>query len=136
MSIKKLNFTDLKLLEMIQKEYADDYKNRTIKTQHEIPIDCTKIANNLGVQDEQIVFERLYFHLNKIYSDNFPFFNVAGHARDINFPKLCAVVASLEDHQKDSKVTRWIAISGVIAAIVIPLLIELVKVYFLGGSNP
>ncbi|MCP4020635.1 MAG: hypothetical protein GY729_02230 [Desulfobacteraceae bacterium] len=149
MSRKKLNFTDLQLLETIQSEYADAYLERIQNKSNNpnnsmvyLPIDLDKIAKKLGLPNGEPIFQRLYRHLEKKYgyknSDGTQcafFTPVAGEDKNcVSFAHLCAIVASLKDEQKDLKITRWIAIAGLCTAIVIPILIELLKVYFLGGK--
>lgn len=149
MSRKKQNFTDLQLLETIQSEYADAYLER-IKNKPDNPnnsmvylaIDLDKIAKKLGLPNGELVFQRLYRHLEKKYGYKNPdgtqcafFTPVAGQEKNcVSFAQLCAIVASLKVEQKDLRITRWIAIAGLCTAIVMPLLIELLKVYFLGGK--
>ncbi|MGQ0333483.1 hypothetical protein [Halomonas elongata] len=68
-----------------------------------VPIDCAAIAEKLGV-DPDIVFGRLYYHLDKKYGYTqedgskvhlFAFF-VGGDRHAVHFPMLSAVLAELE----------------------------------------
>lgn len=149
MSRKKLNFTDLQLLETIQAEYADAYLERiqsksanSNNSMVYLPIDLDEIAKKLGLPNGEPVFQRLYRHLEKKYGyknadgTQCAFFTpVAGQEKNcVSFAYLCAIIASLKDDQRDLKITRWIAIAGLCTAIAMPILIELLKVYFLGGK--
>lgn len=83
-----------------------------------VPIDCAVIAKDLGV-DPDIVFGRLYYHLDKKYGytqDNgakVHLFTLAvGKDRNaVNFPMLSAVLAEL--HQSWFRFTVPLAISGI-----------------------
>ncbi len=102
------NVTDRILLKAIHDTYykkycaIDDIENPDACTVY-LPIDCQAIADKLKI-DVNIVFGRLYYHLDKKYGykrDNgalVPLFSlVAGHQRHvIHFPLLSAVVAELE----------------------------------------
>ena len=102
-----LNFTDLKLLKTIQREYKDAYLNRgEQKERFYIPIDCKHIAEKMNV-DSELVFQRLYTHLEKRYGykneddSRVHFFglNVGDKIHCINYPYLCAILADLKDEK-------------------------------------
>jgi len=71
-----------------------------------VPIDCKLIAKKLNV-DPDIVFGRLYYHLDKKYSyensdgSKVHLFalKVGNDSHAINFPVLSAVLADLEEKQ-------------------------------------
>jgi len=133
--MNKFTFTDLELLETIQKEYADDYlksmndaKLGLKNTRFYIPIDCKKIAQKMKVE-EDIIFNRLYFHLNKKYSYKdeidknkivyfFTFNELKDAKRCINYGYLCSVLADLKDNRKQEYITRAIAIVSILISII------------------
>jgi len=100
--------TDRELLKLIYESYYDEFNSYDEDTSERstklyVPIDCVEIAKQLDV-DEDIVFGRLYYHLDKKY----------GYTQDdgvkvhlfsmrinkdrhvIHFPLLSAVLAELE----------------------------------------
>lgn len=70
--MKKLT-TDLEILNAIYEKYYDafasyaDAHNQTRNSKVYVPIDIESIAESLGV-DGDIIFGRLYYHLNKKYA--------------------------------------------------------------------
>jgi hypothetical protein len=103
--------TDRKILKKIHDRYLKEFgafdqgalePPRSSKVY--VPIDCAAIASELKV-DPDIVFGRLYYHLNKKYGytqdDNskvFLFSMQAGSDRHVvNFPLLSAVLAELHE---------------------------------------
>ena len=68
---KKNTPTDKQILEVIYNKYYDNFSlfskdNSLRETKIYVPIDLEKIANELKV-DNDIIFGRLYYHLNKKY---------------------------------------------------------------------
>jgi hypothetical protein len=115
-----LNFTDLKLLKTIQKEYANSYFNRgKQKERFYTQIDCNLIAKKMMV-DEELVFQRLYTHLEKRYGyknddgSNIHFFALKAGDKThcINYPYLCAVLANMKDEKKELRITQAIAFTS------------------------
>ncbi|EIU7005240.1 hypothetical protein L5163_004633 [Vibrio parahaemolyticus] len=104
----KGNPTDLKLLKLIFKLYYDDFADFEVgkrTTKNFVPIDVAMIARKLGV-DEDIVFGRLYYHLNEKYGyekadgKSVSVFcrNLGGDGKhSINFPLMSSILANLED---------------------------------------
>ncbi len=103
--------TDRDILKKIHDRYYDDFcsydeDSPSRSTKIHVPIDCERIAKELSV-DPDIVFGRLYYHLNKKYGyvqddgATVHLFSVrTGRDRHtVNFPLLSAVVA---EHQ-----TSW-----------------------------
>jgi hypothetical protein len=99
--------TDLELLNYIYEQYYEKFisyskeePNRAAKIY--VPIDCKKIAEHFKV-DSDIVFGRLYYHLEKVYGYkqndgvNVHFFalRLGDDPKCINFPLLSSVVAGL-----------------------------------------
>lgn len=101
--------TDREILQLIHDRYLEKFGNfkkgeseDDRETKIYVPIDCETIAKKLGV-DPDIVFGRLYYHLDKKYGytqsngANVHLFTIAAgsdrHA--VNFPMLSAVLAEL-----------------------------------------
>ncbi|QSX38893.1 MULTISPECIES: hypothetical protein [Shewanella] len=116
--------TDLEVLNTIYRMYHSDFiafdeDARTRESKVYVPIDFMRVANELKV-DIDIVFGRLYFHLNKLYSyeqDNAPkvqlFILSAGKdLRCINFPLMTSVLANLRQERDKFLIGTWIAFSA------------------------
>ena len=99
------NPSDGNILDAIYKKYLDEFitydessPSRSAKIY--VPIDCHQIAKELGM-DSEILFGRLYYHLNKIHgytqddgSKVHLFALKTGEDRHtVNFPLLAAVLA-------------------------------------------
>ncbi len=139
--MNKFTFTDLKLLETIQKEYANDYiknmedaNNGVRNTRFYIPIDCQKVAKKMKA-DGEIVFNRLYFHLNNKYSykdmnDNpvyFFVFEIDGLKHCINYGYLCSVLADLKDKKFKENLALSFSIISIIISIMVPIITCILK---------
>ncbi|KAA6178937.1 hypothetical protein F3K50_03840 [Pseudomonas marginalis] len=128
--------SDLKILNVIYKLYYEEFKNFAQESDVQngrvskihVPIDCKMIARELGV-DSDIVFGRLYYHLEQKYgykrddASKVVFFSlgVGPDRHCVNFPLLACVLAGL---QEESSKFKWAAVlSGlaVVISIVVPL---------------
>ena len=103
--------TDREIIRAIHKRYYDAF-GRFDRSSPEpersskiyVPIDCEVIAKELEV-DPDIVFGRLYYHLNKKYGYEKPdgskvelfAFAIGKDRHAVNFPLLSAVLAELEE---------------------------------------
>lgn len=102
--------TDREILRKIHKRYYDqfgafkrDNPDAERETKIYVPIDCTTIAKDLDV-DPDIVFGRLYYHLEKKYGYvqqegskvHLFAFAVGKDRHAVHFPLLSAVLADLE----------------------------------------
>lgn len=102
--------TDREILQNIHDRYLDKFGHfdrskleNERSTKIYVPIDCEAIANDFGV-DPDIIFGRLYYHLDKKYGytqengSKVHLFTMAvgtdTHA--VNFPMLSAVLAELQ----------------------------------------
>ncbi|MGE4312896.1 MAG: hypothetical protein AB7E85_01330 [Pseudobdellovibrionaceae bacterium] len=121
----KLCFTDLMLLNALQRMYENDFaKKQNDKTGFYVPIDCKRLAEEMKV-DAEMVFQRLNFHLNKKYSYKqddgskveFFAFEIGGIKHCINYPYLCAILAQMEDDQKELRHTKIIAIIAIVISV-------------------
>lgn len=123
--------TDLDILNTIYKLYYEDFvsynRNKdTRKTKIYVPIDCQKVADELKV-DGDIVFFRLYSHLEKKYSyrqrDNslilfFAYNEIPGNPKSINFPLMISVLADLKREEDKFLTTTFIGILVVIVPLI------------------
>jgi hypothetical protein len=125
--------TDLQILNLIYKCYYGYYREFTVenpnrKTKNFVPIDITKIAKELGV-DEDIIFGRLYYNLDRKYSytregsSPVRFFlnSMDDELHCVNFPYLASVLAALRDESQ-----RYLVATSVS---VISLIISLISLY-------
>jgi hypothetical protein len=119
--------TDLELLSYIYEKYyatfisySKESPDRSAKIY--VPINCAEIAKHFKV-DGDIVFGRLYYHLEKVYgytqsngaNVHFFAFHVGDDHKCINFPLLASVVAGLRlEHRK-----FWWATSISILALIV-----------------
>ena len=122
--------TDLKVLRVIYNRYYDDFqaypnekKDRSSKTY--VPIDIEEIAKHLDV-DADIVFGRLYYHLNEKFSykrddgSKVEFFALrAGDDHHcVNFPYLALILADLQDQNRRYLMTTVIAGLSLVIAVI------------------
>ena len=124
--------TDLELLNTIYKLYHEnfvlyDQDEKIRETKVMVPIDCNKIADILKV-NRDIIFGRLYFHLEKKYGyklDDEPrnarvrFFALKA-GKDIhciNFPLLVSVLACLRQERENFRTVTAIAILALIISL-------------------
>lgn len=103
--------TDLDILEYIYKIYYSvfidfdkDSPSRDAKIY--VPIDCRRIADHFGV-DRDIIFGRLYYHLEQKYAYSAGGAKVHFFAnrlnediKCVNFPYMASVLADLQDRQR------------------------------------
>lgn len=144
MKLKDLNFTDLKLLKVLQEEYFEEYLIRVKNAESSgerkfIPIDCNHVAKKLGLENGEFVFQRLYIHLEKRYGyekientggkiqEHFFTLLAGKESNCINYPYLCAVVADLRDEQEQLTTTRRIAITSVWVAFIMPFIVPMMS---------
>lgn len=129
--------TDLAILEEIFKEYYSAYASfqkgsGDRESKIYVPIVCGDIAKKLNV-DSDIVFGRLYYHLEKKYGykqrdgANVHFFALRVGENDVhcvNFPLMASVLAGLQHERDKFKLTT--ALSFVALAVsVISILISI-----------
>lgn len=123
--------TDLKILSIIYEEYYDTFisfsKNNSDRSaKNFIPVDIKLIAQKLGV-DVDIIFGRLYYHLEQKYGYKRPddtddtkvaFFTLkAGVDKNcINFPYMASVLANLQEKEKKYTAATTLAILSIIIA--------------------
>lgn len=122
--------TDLKILQAIYDRYYDTFRaypdgSRGRSSKIFVPIDVKEIAESLDV-DADIVFGRLYYHLNERFSykrddgSRVEFFALsAGDDRHcVNFPYLASVLADLQHQNRKYLITTVIAGFSLIIAII------------------
>jgi hypothetical protein len=122
--------TDLQILNDIYDRYYPTFKtfvkgapDRSAKIY--VPIDCNKTAEALGV-DGDIVFGRLYYHLEKKYGYaqkdgvrvHFFALKVGQDMHCVNFPLLASVVAGLRQDNRKFWITTIISVVALILAVI------------------
>ena len=122
--------TDLQILNAIYNQYYNQFttfskKNPDRSAKNFIPIDIAQIAKRFGV-DVDIIFGRLYYHLEPKYSYQNPdgtkisFFALkAGSDKYyINFPYMASVLAKLREREKKYSTATKIAIFSLVITII------------------
>ncbi len=128
--------SDRRVLDIIYKLYYEEFTNHSgengvqngRRSKIYVPIDCKMIARELNV-DSDIVFGRLYYHMEEKYGyiradgSRVAFYTpIAGEDnRCVNFPLLASVLAGLQ--QENSKFLWATVMSGIALAvsIVVPV---------------
>lgn len=127
------------MLETIYKEYYEEFSNfqngencgRQSKVY--VPIDCKLIAAKLNI-DSDIIFGRLYNHMNKLHSyanddgSKVPLFSlqIGVDRKCVHFPMLSSVLAGLQVENSKFKTTVWLS-STAIAISITSLIISMIK---------
>lgn len=113
--------TDYELLRDIYERHGSDFRASASERDSKIlvPIDIPAIAERFDV-DENSVFGRLYYHLDRVYGEPEPtdgsprkvfFTPVAGSdVNCVNFPHLEAVLASLWQQRRRDSIALWAAV--------------------------
>lgn len=122
--------TDLEILNTIYRLYYSDFidfkrDNGARSSKTYVPIDCKKIAGELKV-DADIIFGRLYYHLEKQYGykrsdgSNVHFFalKVGDDPKCVNFTLMTSVLAGLRQERKKFWVGTVIAVLALIISAV------------------
>lgn len=131
--------TDLQVLDAIYNEYYEEFSNfqkgeeNGRQTKVYMPIDCKLIAAKLDV-DSDIVFGRLYNHMNKMHSyvnddkTKVPLFSlqIGSDHKCVHFPMLASVLAGLQEENSKFKTTVWISSFAIVVSIT-SLIISIVK---------
>ncbi|WP_374439784.1 hypothetical protein [Pseudomonas panipatensis] len=129
--------SDLRILQSIYEEYYEVFSSFVGGAENGreskvfVPIDCKKIAERLNV-DPDIVFGRLYYHLEQKYGyrrpdgSNIAFFSlmIGSDRRCVNFPLLASVLAGLQEEHgkaKTATILAWIAIVVSLASAVLSI---------------
>lgn len=121
--------TDLALLEEIYKRYYPTYlrfsrEEPTRSAKVYVPIDIKALATHFSV-DNDIIFGRLYYYLEKKYGFKEPdgsvvhFFalRVGKDTNAIQFPLLGSVVATLRDERKKHQLATWLSIVALVISV-------------------
>ena len=121
--------TDLKILGVIYDRYYANFQaysnaSEIRSSKIYVPIDVEVLARSLNV-DVDIVFGRLYYHLNEKFSykkddgSRVEFFAISvGHDKNcINFPYLASVLADLTDQNRKHLTATLIAVLSLTIAI-------------------
>ncbi len=115
--------TDLDILNAICKRYYRDFASGQEEMKVLVPIDTQALAEDLGVEQE-IVFGRLYYHLNKKYSyvqrdGTMVLFFCRDSERGycIQFPLMASVLADLRDKAKRHQGAMRVSIVSIVVAV-------------------
>lgn len=126
--MKKKIPTDLELLEEIYDRYYDEFsayskENPQRRAKIFVPIDIEALADTFDV-DGDIIFGRLYYHLNKKYGykkENGAsvsiYATIQGDGHSVNFPLVASVLASLRKENKKFKVATAISIFSLLVSV-------------------
>lgn len=122
--------TDLEILNTIHRMYHSDFVafergNETRNSKIYIPIDCKRVAKDLKV-DPDIVFGRLYYHLEKQHGyrqedgSRVYFFalKLGNDSKCVNFPLMTSVLAGLRQERKKFWIGTAIAVLALIVSTV------------------
>ena len=133
--------TDLQILDVVYNRYYDNFQaysneNRIRNSKIYVPIDVKEIAKRLNV-DTDIVFGRLYYHLNEKFGyknddgSTVEFFALrAGDDRHcINFPYLASVLSDLKDQNKKYQTSTLISILSLVIAILSIILSIIISIF-------
>ncbi|WLG52247.1 hypothetical protein [Pseudomonas sp. FP1742] len=126
--------SDRKILNTIYKLYYKEFETFTTgaengrATKVYLPIDCKKIAKKLNVDDD-IVFGRLYYHLEEKYGyrrddgSRVAFFSLKVGPDDkcVNFPLLVSVLAGLQEESSKSQRATLLSTLAIAISIVVPV---------------
>lgn len=120
--------SDREILECIFNRYKSEFAKyeleQTRSSKVYVPIDCRLIADELKTERD-IVFGRLYFHLEKKYGykqadgSNVHLFAlmVGTDPKCVNFPLLASVLAGLQEERSRFFVPQAIAIAALIVSV-------------------
>ncbi|WP_315136856.1 hypothetical protein [Achromobacter marplatensis] len=121
--------SDRQILECIFNRYKGTFAGFDVRkdraTKVYVPIDCKAIAEELGTEGD-IVFGRLYFHLEEKYGYqqsggakvHFFALKVGEDAKCVNFPLLASVLAGLQEDRRRHLLTQAIAIAAFFVSVV------------------
>lgn len=119
--------TDLQILEEIYRRYYSDYENYSEESPNRsskvyVPIDMEKIAEHFGV-DSDIIFGRLYYHLEPKYGfkdgdSRVHFFalRVGEDRHAVQFLLLASVIADLREIRAKHLIATWVSIAALVVS--------------------
>jgi len=132
--------TDLRILDAIYQRHYDEYVrysrgDGSRSTKIYMPVDIEKIAQDLKV-DEDIVFGRLYYHLEHKYgykqddgtSVSFFALRIGEDTHCVNFPLMASVLADLQDQSRRHNVAIWIAVASFCVSVISVLISVLLRI--------
>jgi hypothetical protein len=126
--------SDRKILSTIYDAYYKEFETFTLGAENGrsskvlIPIDCKFIAQKLKV-DGDIVFGRLYYHLQEKYGysrddgSKVAFFTLmaGGDRHCINFPLMASVLAGLQEENGKAQRATLLSTLAIVISIVVPI---------------
>ena len=120
--------TDLQILDKIYSRYYSSFtaypnQNRIRRTKNFVSIDIKRIASDLKV-DEDIIFGRLYQHLEQKYgyekdngsSVSFFVLRIGEELHCVNFPYLASILANLRTENRKFRVVTSISITSLLVS--------------------
>ena len=127
--------SDRKILSTIYDAHYKEFETFTLGAENGrsskvlMPIDCKFIAQKLKV-DGDIVFGRLYYHLQEKYGytrqdgSNVAFFTLmaGGDRHCINFPLMASVLAGLEEERSKFQLATWLSTFAIVISIIVPVM--------------
>ena len=133
--------SDRKILSIIYDTYYKEFETFTLGAENGraskpyLPIDCKLIAKKLKV-DGDIIFGRLYYHLQEKYGytradgSKVGFFALvlAGDRHCINFPLMASVLAGLQEENSKTQRATLFSTLAIVISITVPLVGWLSKV--------
>ena len=122
--------TDLEILEEIYERYFATYVGYSRETATRgskvyVPIDIKTIAKHFKT-DEDIIFGRLYYHLEPKYGftqDNdskvhFFALSVGIDTHCIQFPLLASLIASLREERSKHLIATWLSAAALVVSVI------------------
>lgn len=111
------------IFDKYQKEFADEGSAKNRASKIHVPINCKEIAHELGT-DGDIIFGRLYYHLNKKYGyehkDGVKVHlfapRIAGDRHCVNFPLMSSVLAGLQEEKQRHFMSQGLAIAALVVS--------------------
>lgn len=127
--------SDRRILSTIYDTYYKQFETFALGTENGrisktlMPVDCKLIAQKLKV-DGDIVFGRLYYHLQEKYGytrqdgSNVAFFTLmaGGDRHCINFPLMASVLAGLEEERSKFQLATWLSTFAIVISIFVPVM--------------
>lgn len=120
--------TDLQILSEIYERYYDKFQNfeqGSRRSKVHVSINVKEVADKLGV-DEDIVFGRLYYHLNQKYGYkqddgvrvDFFLLGMGDERHCVQFPLMASVLADLKKENKKFRIATTIAIISLMISLI------------------
>ncbi len=120
--------TDLQILSEIYERYYDEFRSfekGARRSKVHVSINVKEIADKLGV-DEDIVFGRLYYHLNQKYGYkqddgvrvDFFLLGMGNERHCVQFPLMASVLADLKKENRKYKIATTMAVVSLMISLI------------------